>query len=101
LRQHLYTPNSHVSDLTCSDNQNQTVNCPNEFCQLIRKGISNVDRRCVPQGKSANPSGIIISSNSMEEPDAETIVSYACNKVMCNGAEIDIQVQQLHYEVQQ
>jgi len=47
---------------------------------LIRKGISDGDCRYVPEGKGANPSGIIIASNSIEEPDAEATFIYACNK---------------------
>jgi len=76
----LYSPISYVSDLKCSNTQDQTVNCHNGFCQLIRKGISDGDYRYVPEGKGANPSRIIIASNRIEEPDAEATFIYACNK---------------------
>ncbi len=98
LSQHLYTPLSYIADLKCSNNQDQTVDCRNGFCQLTRKGISTVDRRCAPQGTGANPSGILISSNSMEGPDAEATFIYACNKAMCNGADTDAKVRQLLIE---
>jgi len=65
---------------------------------LTRKGISTVDRRCAPQGKGANPSGILISSNSIEGPDAEATFIYACNKAMCNGADTDAKVRNLLIE---
>jgi hypothetical protein len=86
---------SPVANLTCSDNQGQTVPCSNGFCQLIRNGISNVDRKCIPQGEGVNPSGILIGSNSPEVPDDEQTLIYACNKPMCNGAETDAQIRQL------
>jgi hypothetical protein len=95
LRERLYADILNVFNLTCSDNEGQIVNCPNGFCQLARKGISIVDRRCIPQGNGTNPSGIIISSNSIEGPNAEATFIYACNKAMCNGAETDTQVRQL------
>ncbi len=94
----MYTPRLYVSDLTCSDNQGQTVNCINGFCHLTRVGISTVDLRCVPEGKGANPSGITIASNIIERSDATVTISYACNKAMCNGADTDAKVQQLLIE---
>jgi hypothetical protein len=95
LRERLYSVQSHVHNLTCSNNQGQTVFCPNGFCRLIRRGISNVDRICVSQGTGSNPSGIIIQLYSMDGFNNETMFTYACNKPMCNGVETDAQVQQL------
>jgi len=67
----LYSSISYVSAVKCSNNQGQTVNYPNGFCQLTCKGISNDDCICIPEDKGGNPSGIVIASNSVEEPDAE------------------------------
>jgi hypothetical protein len=98
LRELLYTSLSYVSNLTCSNNQGQTVNCANGYCQLIYKDTSNVDRRCVPQDQGANPSGIAILKNSADAPDGEANIVYACNKAMCNGAETAEKVRQLLIE---
>jgi len=95
LRERLYSVQLNVHNLTCSNNQGQTVLCPNGFCRLIRRGISNVDRICVSQGTGSNPSGIIIQLDSMDGFNNETMFTYACNKPMCNGVETDAQVQQL------
>ena len=85
---------SFIASLTCANNQGQAVSCPNGFCQLTRKGLSVVDRTCVPQGRGSNPSGIMISSNTMEGPETEALFVYACNKPMCNGAETDLKIRQ-------
>lgn len=95
LKERLYSGHSNVYNLTCSNNQGQTIECPNGFCRLIRRDISNVDRICVSQGPSNNPSGILIQSNSMEGLNTEIMFIYACNKPMCNGVETDAYVQQL------
>lgn len=95
MHEHLYTPIASVADLKCANNQNQAVPCANGFCQLIRSKTSNVDRRCMPQGRSANPSGMMITSTTTEGSDNETNIIYVCNKPMCNGAETDVKVQEL------
>jgi hypothetical protein len=94
LLENLHSDISLVANLTCANNQGQVVPCANGYCQLARQGLSLVDRTCVPQGKGANPSGIMISSNTMEGPNAEARFVYACNKPMCNGAETDLKMRQ-------
>ncbi len=95
LREYLYISLSHNYNLTCSDNQNQTIACPNGFCQLTGNFTSTIDRKCVSHGNGTNPSGILIGSNSMEGSDAIETIAYACNKAMCNGADADKKVRQL------
>ncbi|CAF0845891.1 unnamed protein product [Rotaria sp. Silwood1] len=91
----LHSDQSFVANLTCSNNNDQSIQCPNGYCQLTRKGTSNIDRQCVPQSSNINPSGIMIQSNTVEEPDAEASLTYACTKPMCNGIRADEQVQNL------
>ncbi|CAF1221587.1 unnamed protein product [Adineta steineri] len=95
LRERLYFSNPYVHDLTCSNNQDESVPCPNGFCRLIRGDESHVDRSCVSQGLGINPSGIFIQSNTEGRSNTTTIFTYACNKPMCNGAETDAYVKQL------
>ncbi|CAF1295138.1 unnamed protein product [Adineta steineri] len=95
LRERLYVPQLYVHNLTCSNNQNESVMCPNGFCRLIRGDESHVDRSCISQGPNINPSGIFIQSNTEGRSNTTTIFTYACNKPMCNGAETDAYVKQL------
>ncbi|CAF1293390.1 unnamed protein product, partial [Rotaria sordida] len=69
LRELLHSDQSYVFNLTCSNNQNQSENI--------------------------NRSGIIIESNTMEEPDTEASFTCVCTKLMCNGIQKYAQVQQL------
>ncbi|CAF2464351.1 unnamed protein product [Rotaria sp. Silwood2] len=91
----LHSDQSFVVNLTCSNNYNQSIECPNGYCQLIRRGTSNIDRKCIPQGGNINPSGIMIESNTMEGQDAESTFTYACTKQMCNGITTGEEVQTL------
>ena len=94
LTEQLYIPLLANANLACSDNEGKRVACPNGFCQLTGSATS-VDRKCVPQGPGVNPEGIQIVHTSTEESGDTTIIIYACNKDICNGADTDGKVRQL------
>lgn len=95
LLEHLYTDTLFNPHLTCSNNQGKTIDCPNGFCQLTGNITTTIDRQCVSQGKGTNPAGIQIGLNNIEGLDNVTTIIYACNKVMCNGADTDKNVREL------
>ena len=87
LRELLYDPRPYNPNLTCADNGDKTVACPNGFCRLVAVELNTVDRQCVPAGDMANPSGVMIGPNSMEGSNFDPFYTYACNKQMCNDRE--------------
>ncbi|CAF1219335.1 unnamed protein product [Adineta ricciae] len=95
LQERLYSAQLNSPDLTCANNQGQTIQCQNGFCHLVCRGPTSVDRICVSQGQGTNPSGIVIKTTTNPALYTERSYIYACNKPMCNGVEIEASVQQL------
>lgn len=98
LVDHLYYPLQAVSNLTCSNNQGETVSCGNGFCQLSATGTRIIDQKCVPQNGGANPYGILVGSTNIDGSVTEETVIYSCNKAMCNGFETAQKVHNLLHD---
>ena len=73
------------ADLVCENNRNDTVPCPNGFCQLINDGDSGFARHCIPKGFSYFSPSIFIGSSMMEQFDNKSAFMYICNQPMCNN----------------
>ncbi len=76
---------SNSADLLCENNQNETIPCPNGFCQLINNGESSFTRNCIPEGFSAFPRSILIGSSMIEDFENQSAFMYICNQYKCNN----------------
>ncbi|UJR23161.1 hypothetical protein I4U23_026180 [Adineta vaga] len=96
LREKLQSKLYNSSDstyLSCENNQNETIPCPNGYCQLINNGESDYTRNCIPEGFSILPPGIFIASSMVNDFDTKAPFMYICNQNMCNNMELAEYVQ--------
>lgn len=95
LMEKLYTVSSNNANLTCANNHNEAVPCPNGYCQLLQATETSFDRRCVEKGSGNNPGGLLAVSTIDEKFGNVSLLQYSCNKPMCNGMEAGNQVREI------
>ncbi|CAF1282000.1 unnamed protein product [Adineta ricciae] len=94
LQPDLYNSSHATDDLSCDNNQNQTIPCPNGLCQLIYDGESQYIRNCIPNGFSVLPPGIFIASSMIDSFKNESSFIYICNRNRCNNMSMARKVRQ-------
>ncbi len=83
LREQLYNVSSPVDKLTCHNNEEQEIPCPNGCCELISNGEFGFTRKCIVSQCGADQK-VTIEQHVIGEPNVESTFSYKCNKPMCN-----------------
>lgn len=89
LADKLYTPVL-SSQLTCSDANDNSVNCPDGFCRSIFDGSGQISSSsCMKKGSAQVAYGMTVSRTTVKDiVDAEqSSVMYTCNTALCNSRE--------------
>ncbi|CAF1295157.1 unnamed protein product [Adineta steineri] len=76
---------SNSTNLLCENNQNETIPCPNGFCQLIDDGKSGFTRNCIPKDSATFLPSILIGSSMVNDFEKRSPFMYICNQRMCNN----------------
>ncbi|CAF1298149.1 unnamed protein product [Adineta steineri] len=84
LQSKLYN-SSNSNDLLCENNQNETIPCPNGFCQLTDNGEFGYTRNCIPKDSATFSPSILIGSSMVNEFEKRSPFMYICNQRMCNN----------------
>jgi hypothetical protein len=81
--------------LVCADDQDKPVSCANGFCQLISSDSSSFSRRCVLNASIPDPHGVRLQSQTISEKEIQSLLTYTCNKPMCNNLTMAKEVRHL------
>ncbi|CAF1298326.1 unnamed protein product [Adineta steineri] len=76
---------SNANDLLCENNQNETIPCPDGFCQLIDNGEFGNTRNCIPKDSATFSPSILIGSSMVNDFEKRSPFMYICNQRMCNN----------------
>jgi hypothetical protein len=72
-----------VDKLTCHNNEEQEIPCPNGCCELSSNGKSGFTRKCITDPCGADQK-VTIDQQVLGAPNVESTFSYRCNKPKCN-----------------
>jgi hypothetical protein len=91
----LYEDVEDPAKLTCANNDDKPVACPNGFCQLISSDSSSFSRSCVLNTSVPDPYAVLLESKTISEKEIQSTLTYTCNKNMCNNLAMAKEVRSL------
>ena len=81
-----YRSDTETTNLTCANDHDQEISCPNGCCVLQSTGKSAFVQSC-RRISCQNLPTLVIESNVVGDADVESSFTYRCNKPMCNSVE--------------